>query len=129
MLSGSHVEPLQVDPAESLQVTSASVYARRMSRMILGTLFLIGLVACSSESTGTSGSTGNSSGTTSSGASGSTGTSSGTTSSTSGSSSSSKFSCKLNGTCYKCPSSDAVLKCTKDVTTSGCTSTDVSFCN
>ena len=66
------------------------------------------LVACSSDSTGTSG---NSSG-----------------ASSSGSTSTSKFSCSINGSCYKCPSSAAVQECFKDLEGSGCTSTSSDYC-
>ena len=62
----------------------------------------------------------------SSGTSGTSGASSGT-SGTSGTTT--KFSCSLNGTCYKCDSSEGVQKCS--ITTGpgpGCTKTDTSYC-
>lgn len=57
-------------------------------------------------------------------------TSSSSSSSSSGSSSSTtteKYSCSLNGVCYKCPSSEAVSDCLK-TGGAGCTSTDSSYC-
>jgi len=93
---------------------------------ILGaSLMFTCLVACSSDSTGTSG---NSSGASSSGDGTSGGSSSGTTSTSSGSTSTSKFSCSINGSCYKCPSSAAVQECFKDLEGSGCTSTSSDYC-
>lgn len=64
----------------------------------------------------------------------STGTSSGTSGGTSGSSGSTgtttKFSCKLNGTCYKCNDSAGVSKCSVSTGPGpGCTQTASSYCN
>lgn len=42
----------------------------------------------------------------------------------------SKFTCKLNGTCYKCPTGDAVTKCALDgASAAGCTSAAESYCD
>lgn len=63
---------------------------------------------------------GTSSGQTSSGASGQ---------SSSGSSGGNKFSCSLNGTCYKCQDSEGVQKCSLQTGPGpGCTKTDSSYC-
>ena len=43
------------------------------------------------------------------------------------SSSTSKYSCSVNGSCYKCPTSEAVSKCGVDGP-GDCTSTDSSYC-
>lgn len=129
MLPRSCLQPLQVDRALPLQVTQAPSTLARMFRTVafLGaSLMFTCLVACSSDSTGTSG---NSSGASSSGdgTSGG-GSSSGTTSTSSGSTSTSKFACSINGSCYKCPSSAAVQECFKDLEGSGCTSTSSDYC-
>lgn len=93
-----------------------------MRTLILGSLFVL-LAACSSSGTSTSsGSSGASSGDPTSSSSSS--TSSGSTSTTT-----QKYSCSLNGDCYKCPSSQAVSDCfSKGPSTAGCTSTDPTFC-
>lgn len=39
-----------------------------------------------------------------------------------------KYSCSLNGTCYKCPTSDDVRKCSSQTGPGDCTSTDDSYC-
>ena len=64
---------------------------------------------------------------------GSTSSSSGQTSTSSGQTSSSgggdKFSCSLNGTCYKCEDSAGVQKCSLQTGPGpGCTKTDPSYC-
>jgi hypothetical protein len=86
------------------------------------------LAACSDDST--SSSTSSTGGTSGSGTSGGTSGSSGTSSGSTGSTSTQKFSCSLNGSCYKCPTSESVGKCAKDgPTAAGCTSAESSFCN
>jgi len=83
------------------------------------------LVACSDDSTSSSSSTGGTSG--SGGTSGTSGT--GASSGSTGSTSTQKFSCSINGACYKCPTSEAVGKCAKDgPSAAGCTSESSSFC-
>lgn len=129
MLPRSCVEPVQVDRAVPLQVivgpSSLAAMFRTISVLGASLMFTL-LVACSDSSTGTSGSSsGGSSGNGTSG-----GSSSGTTSTSSGSSSTSKFSCKINGTCYKCPSAEGVSKCASDIEASGCTvSSDPKYCD
>jgi hypothetical protein len=88
----------------------------------------LGLVFACSSSTGTSsGSSGSSGGSTSSSSSG--GSSGGSSSTTSTSGSTSKFSCSINGDCYKCPTETAEGDCFKNGPASaGCTATDATFC-
>lgn len=89
--------------------------------------------ACSSNDTsgGGSGNSSGSSGSSGSGsANGSSGSSGGDTSSGSSGTTTTtteKYSCKVNGTCYKCPNADAERKCFSDP--SGCSVTEPSYCN
>lgn len=93
----------------------------RLAVVSLAVLSLV-LVACSDDGTSSSSSSGGSS----SGTSSSSGASS---SSGSTSTSTEKYSCSLNGDCYKCPSSEAVRKCfSESPSSAGCTSTEASFC-
>lgn len=92
-------------------------------RSLIATAIATLVIGCSS--TGGSNSSG------SSGASSSSGDPPTTSSTSSGSSSTQKFSCSLNGDCYKCPSSQAVIDCAnpdKGPSAAGCSSTDSSFC-
>jgi len=99
----------------------------------LAALLLVALsitaVACGDDDTGSTSSSGGGSSGNGTG-NGSSGTGSGQSSTGSTSTSTNKFTCSLNGSCYECPSSQAVIDCAKKGgSEAGCTSADSSKCN
>jgi hypothetical protein len=88
---------------------------RKVGSVLFCVLPLV-LLACSSDDDTSSSSSGGT-------------TSSSSSSTSSGSTSSAKYSCSLNGDCFKCPTSDAVRTCFSDgPSEAGCTPESADFC-